>query len=161
MDSWSLGLHKHIFRFWIRSGFFRIIFVQHWNQGSPGQILSWKNHRFIFVFVLFCLSKLIRERRTSKTESPTRSCSWKSVPFCWRLLSLSFWICLLRVRCLCLTFLCICFHCSDCSSSCVVLACSTCVVCCLFSCVSFSLSVVSRFCWLWGCVAFQCPGTRF
>ena len=50
------------------------------------------------------------------------------------------------------------FHCSNCPLSCVVLFYSTCVMSCLFSCVSSPLSVVLRSSWSRGCVASQCSG---
>ena len=51
MNSWPLETQSRASPFWIPSGFFRIIFVQHWNQGSPGQILFEKKHRFVITFV--------------------------------------------------------------------------------------------------------------
>ena len=60
--------------------------------------------------------------------------------FCFR------FVFLLRLCCLSLNFLFLCFHCSNCSVSCVVLQRWTCVVSWVFLCVSSSLSVVSRSC---------------
>ena len=75
--------------------------------------------------------------------------------------SFSFPLFLLRLCCLRHTFLCICFRCSNFSLTCVVLSRSTCMVSSLFSCVSFSLLVVSRSCSWQGCVACQISGACF
>ena len=119
-------------------------------------MLSETNHRLILVFACFCLSKLVRESMT-KTKRKFQSCSWNYSRFCSLLLSFSCsFFC-----CVCIAFLSsffLFFHCSNCPLSCVVLFYSTCVMSCLFSCVSSPLSVVLRSSWSRGCVASQCSG---
>jgi len=161
MNSWPLETQSRASPFWIPSGFFRIILVQHWNQGSPGQILFEKKT----TGSLLCLPVLFIE-----TDSRMQDQKQKEAPqqvaaenilhpadFCFRFV----FVFLLRLCCLSLNFLFLCFHCSNCSVSCVVLQRSTCVVSWFFLCVSSSLSVVSRSCWSRGCVASQCSGASF
>ena len=93
--------------------FFLIICGRDCPGSSAGLILSEKTQaRFVVRLVLF-LSKLIRERRTSNKRKPHSKLQLEMFSILLTSAFVFVFVFLLRLCCLSLTFLLICFHCSN------------------------------------------------